>query len=594
MVGWGRASNVRLALGVAIGAMSVANVLPALAAESTLAAEPAVEAERDGVSDGSRAVRPGTGGHDGDETGQDIVVSATGFEIKIAEAPASISVVTAEVLAERPYMTLIDAVRDLEGVDVGETSDKTGQRTISIRGMGADYTLLLINGKRQNNHGDIYPNSFGGNAFNHIPPLDTVERIEVIRGPASTLYGADAMGGVINIITRAVNERWSGSATVGRSFQEDSRFGTDITFDAGISGPILGDTLGLSLRGSIYERMASNPEFAPVVDPSGVTQVRALGFGGGGRTVDNTNYNVGGTLSWQPAVGHTVEIDYDISRQIYDNTPITDPQTGTVTFPLGTLDSIDTIWQVRGGIVAPRVGYKDKQSFNRTNWSITHNGEWSFGRSFVSLAYIDTVNRGRTRPFSVAERLLLQEIYDGTGDYAGLSESERRSIAEDTFLPRPDRDLSSSQYTFDARMVVPLRDLAGDHGLVVGGQYIDGELFDAVFGLEESAEGLSAVQKQQQWSVFAEDNWSVEASEMQQGANGEPNRRSSYRCAGVHARLMVRDPVAGDRRESEDCAHARPVLLPPGTKPPLLAPLPARIVTQLDVFESKAWLSWKS
>ncbi|WP_230281171.1 TonB-dependent receptor domain-containing protein [Croceicoccus sp. Ery15] len=438
----------------------------------------------------------------------DIVVSAAGFEQKIVEAPASISVVTSEVLAERPYMTLIDAVRDLEGVDVGETSDKTGQRTISIRGMGPQYTLLLINGKRQNNHGDIYPNNFGGNAFNHIPPLDTVQRIEVIRGPASTLYGADALGGVINIITRPVSSRWSGSATVGRSFQEDSRFGDDITFDAAISGPIVGDTLGIALRGAIYERMASNPEFVPVTDPAGVTHVRALGFGGGGRTVDNTNYNIGGTLSWMPSDNHTIEFDYDLSRQIYDNTPFTDPQTGEVSFPLGTLDSIDTIWQERGGMVGPRVGYKDEQRFNRDNWSITHNGEWSFGRSFISLAYIDTVNRGRTRPFSVAERLLLQEMYDGTGDYAGLSEDERRAIAEETFLPRPDRDLSSSQYTADTRLVVPLTGLAGNHELVVGGQYIDGELFDAVFGLEESEEGVSAVQKQQQWSVFAEDNWS--------------------------------------------------------------------------------------
>src|SRR5690606_5600964 len=148
-------------------------------------------------------------------SGTQIVVTAAGFEQKIVDAPASISVVTAEDLAERPYLTLIDAVRDLEGVDVGETSDKTGQRTISIRGMGSDYTLVLINGKRQNNHGDIYPNSFGGNQFNHIPPLDTVERIEVIRGPASTLYGADALGGVINIITKPVSPVWSGSATVG-------------------------------------------------------------------------------------------------------------------------------------------------------------------------------------------------------------------------------------------------------------------------------------------------------------------------------------------------------------------------------------------
>ena len=134
------------------------------------------------------------------------VVTASGFEQKITDAPASISVITRAELAKRPYMTLIDAVRDLEGVDVGETSDKTGQKTISIRGMSSDYTLILIDGRRQNNHGDIYPNSFGGNQFNHIPPLDMIERIEIIRGPASTLYGAAALGGVINNITRKVSD----------------------------------------------------------------------------------------------------------------------------------------------------------------------------------------------------------------------------------------------------------------------------------------------------------------------------------------------------------------------------------------------------
>src|SRR5690606_2296800 len=97
-----------------------------------------------------------------------VVVTAAGFEQKITDAPASISVITREELTTRPYITLIDAVRDLEGVDVGETSDKTGQKTISMRGMGADYTLILIDGRRQNNHGDIYPNNFGGNQFNHI------------------------------------------------------------------------------------------------------------------------------------------------------------------------------------------------------------------------------------------------------------------------------------------------------------------------------------------------------------------------------------------------------------------------------------------
>ncbi|BAV63598.1 TonB-dependent receptor domain-containing protein [Sphingobium cloacae] len=438
-----------------------------------------------------------------------IVVTAAGFEQKITDAPASITVVTEEELRQRPYMTLIDAVRDIEGVDVGETSDKTGQRTISIRGMGSDYTLVMIDGRRQNNHGDIYPNSFGGNQFNHIPPLDSIERIEVIRGPASTLYGADALGGVINIITKKVPDRWSGSATFGRSIQEDSDFGDDMTFDANVGGPLVPGLIGLKLRGSYYKRYPSEPDFAPVVDPAGVSHVRGLGFGGGGKTVKNTNRSYGGSISFTPSPDHSFIFDIDYSKQVYDNTPIVDPDTGVITYPLGTLDGIESIWRASGGVVQPRVGYTDNQVFDRLNWAITHNGDWGFGRSFVSLAYVKTNNKGRTMPFSVAERLLLQQMWNGTGDYAGLTTAERREIAAETFLPRPLRKLESAQYTLDARLDIPLENLAGRHHLVIGGQYIDGKLDDGVFGLEASTGGTEAVQDHKIWSLFAEDNWTI-------------------------------------------------------------------------------------
>lgn len=241
-------------------------------------------------------------------------------------------------------MSLIDAVRDLEGVDVGETSDKTGQKTISMRGMGSEYTLVLVDGKRQNNHGDIYPNSFGGNQFNHIPPLDAIERIEVIRGPASTLYGADAMGGVINIITKKDITKWTGSVTVGRTFQSDNDFGDDTTTDFAIRGPILPGKLGVALRGSYYDRESSTPEYASSVAPDGTVHPRSLGFGGGGKTVDNTNQAYGISLFFTPDERQRITFDYDISRQKYDNKPVVDPLTGNTSFPLGTVDSIDTIW----------------------------------------------------------------------------------------------------------------------------------------------------------------------------------------------------------------------------------------------------------
>ena len=434
-----------------------------------------------------------------------VVVTAAGFEQKITDAPASISVITREELTTRPYITLIDAVRDLEGVDVGETSDKTGQKTISLRGMGPDYTLILIDGKRQNNHGDIYPNNFGGNQFNHIPPLDMIERIEVIRGPASTLYGADAMGGVINIITRKVGDAWHGSATVSRNFQENDDFGTDTTLDFAVSGPLVQDRLGLGVRGSRYERDASTPDYEVITAPDGTQFERSLGFGGGGKTVDNVNRTAGLTLSWTPTEFQSVVLDYDTSEQEYDNTPYIN-NLGTETYPLGTVDGIEGLWRP-----APRVGYAADQKFTRDQWSATHQGQWDWGNSFVSLAHIETANLGRTLPFTVAERLLHLDMYCGnadvcdTGPYAGLDRDERRQLVADTFLPRPRRTMESSQYTLDAKFDFALGE---QHHVIVGGQAIDGELEDGVFGLEDGGEGNGTVQEHRMWSLFAENNWS--------------------------------------------------------------------------------------
>lgn len=456
---------------------------------------------------------------------QKVVVSAAGFEQKITDAPASISVITAEELSKRPYTTLLDAVRDLEGVDIGESRDKTGQGTISLRGMGADYTLILVDGKRQNNHGDIYPNSFGGNQFGHMPPLDAIERIEVIRGPASTLYGADAMGGVINIITKKVTDKWQGSVSHSRTLQTDDSFGDDITTDFNVMGPLIPNKLGLALRGSVYDREASSPVYAPVNYPNGETRVRALGFGAGGKTVDNTNEVLGARLSWTPTDNQSLAFDIETSTQEYDNTPrIND--SGEYEYPVGTVDGIASIWSAgffclnatgnnqnacrnNGGTWSrranPRVGYSATQEFTRDTWSLTHEGKWDIGNSFVSLAYVDTNNLGRTMPFTVAERQQLLAMFDGTGAYAGMTEAARKALAEATFLPRPERELASNQYTLDAKLDMPYELAGQQHVTVVGAQVIQGELKDGVFGMEEGTPG--AVQEHNMYSLFAEDTW---------------------------------------------------------------------------------------
>ena len=154
-----------------------------------------------------------------------LVVTASGFEQKLTDAPASISVISQQDLQEKRYNSLAHALGDVEGIDIGQGTGKTGGLNISIRGMPSEYTLILIDGRRQNAAGNVTPNGFNETSTSFMPPLSAIERIEVIRGPMSTLYGSDAMGGVINIITRKVASEWTGSVTLDHTFQENSDYG---------------------------------------------------------------------------------------------------------------------------------------------------------------------------------------------------------------------------------------------------------------------------------------------------------------------------------------------------------------------------------
>ena len=88
------------------------------------------------------------------------VTTATGFKQTIKDAPASISVVPKEEILTRPIRDLGDAVQNVPGVDASAT--KTGDTSISMRGLGSDYVLILIDGKRQNVNSGFHSNGFNG------------------------------------------------------------------------------------------------------------------------------------------------------------------------------------------------------------------------------------------------------------------------------------------------------------------------------------------------------------------------------------------------------------------------------------------------
>ena len=124
-----------------------------------------------------------------------VVVTATKTETPAGELGASVSVVTEDELRAYQYATVEEALRRVPGVEVRRSGSLGKTSSITIRGANANQVQVLVDGVR------VKSTTTGQAELSDISP-DLIERIEVIRGPQSTLYGADAIGGVINIITK--------------------------------------------------------------------------------------------------------------------------------------------------------------------------------------------------------------------------------------------------------------------------------------------------------------------------------------------------------------------------------------------------------
>ena len=292
----------------------------------------------------------------------DIVVTAAGYEQRIKDAPASISVIDRADLETKRFGSLAEALQDIQGVDVGGEAGKTGGLTISMRGMPSDYTLVLIDGRRQNAPGGVTPNGFGETSTSFLPPYSAIDRIEVVRGPMSTLYGSDAMGGVVNIITRKVGDRWVGTGQVESTIQGDERFGNIQSVNAFAQGPVVRNLVGLTLRGSVFHREGSNIEIPG--DP-------ALTLGR--NPVQSDIYNYGGRVTLTPHADHDLWIEYDRNEQTYDNSE----------GRLGTLGS---------------GGYSPEQRFNRSNYVLAHSWRTRLGTLDTTVTRNETETVGRLIP----------------------------------------------------------------------------------------------------------------------------------------------------------------------------------------------------
>ena len=135
-----------------------------------------------------------------------VVVTATRSPLAAARVPSSVSVVTGAQLRREGVTTVADALRRVPGLSFAQTGSYGGATSLFIRGGESRYTKVLIDGVPVNEAGGAYD-------FSTLT-TDNVERIEVVRGPASVLYGSDAVAGVVQIFTRPGRDRARGELSV--------------------------------------------------------------------------------------------------------------------------------------------------------------------------------------------------------------------------------------------------------------------------------------------------------------------------------------------------------------------------------------------
>ncbi|MEQ4779398.1 TonB-dependent vitamin B12 receptor BtuB [Providencia huaxiensis] len=138
-----------------------------------------------------------------------VVVSANRFEQPISSILAPVTVVTREDIDHWQSNTVIDVLRRLPGVDISQSGGMGQQSSLFIRGTESRHVLVLIDGVRLNQAG------ISGSSDMSQIPISLVQRIEYIRGARSAVYGSDAVGGVVNIITRRDNDGTTLNAGIG-------------------------------------------------------------------------------------------------------------------------------------------------------------------------------------------------------------------------------------------------------------------------------------------------------------------------------------------------------------------------------------------
>lgn len=126
----------------------------------------------------------------------EVVVSSPRLDVPFSDDSKSVTVITAEQIAETPVSNLVDLLRFQAGVDIRRQGIEGAQADVYLRGGTFDQVLLLIDGIR------VDDPQTGHHTLNSALPLEVIERIEIVKGPAARVYGQNALTGAINIVTK--------------------------------------------------------------------------------------------------------------------------------------------------------------------------------------------------------------------------------------------------------------------------------------------------------------------------------------------------------------------------------------------------------
>lgn len=189
------------------------------------------------------------------------VVSATGFEQNIKDAPATLSVITKEALEKKNHKDIESMTKDIPSL-FGATLGAANRRGISIRGLSQRHTKILVNGMPVPGDNAYKGLRSVGGSYSFIPPASAISRIEVIRGPMSSLYGSDALGGVINIITDEFSNEFGANLGSSYKFARNKNISGELYNSLYLHSGLIDDVLSVSVYGKNLNKSEDKISYA--------------------------------------------------------------------------------------------------------------------------------------------------------------------------------------------------------------------------------------------------------------------------------------------------------------------------------------------